>query len=428
MKRPLAVIAIFISTLFGLVVSTPASAATSMSPSAQSVAGTVGTAVTPTTAFTVTGITGTKVFAVSPSLPGGLSLNTSTGVISGTPTESAVATTFTVTATDGTSSATSTVTITISGTATISPASQIVSGRVGTAITPTTAYTDTGLGTKYFSIAPALPTGMSFNSTTGVLSGTPSEAKSATTYVVTSSDGSQFAHATIRVTIAAVPTMTPATQTITTLVGSAISPSAALVAPTVTGTKAFSVSPALPAGLTLNATTGVLTGTPTASHAQTTHTITATDGTNYATSALILTVTSTVVTSPTTTLPSTIGCPTATIGGRLKGSVDVSIQALPNSQFACGLKIGIRPIPRLTIAIATKGTLANGSVTKYVLSLSRVNGGTITRVVDVATTPTVLRQNFGPLVRGTWSLSVTALSGTGSSAGVYQSSTFLVGL
>jgi hypothetical protein len=53
------------------------------------------------------------------------------------------------------------------------------------------------------------------------------------------------------------------------------------------------VSPALPAGLTINATTGVVSGTPTAVAQQATHVVTATDGTNSATSNLTVVVSST---------------------------------------------------------------------------------------------------------------------------------------
>lgn len=50
------------------------------------------------------------------------------------------------------------------------------------------------------------------------------------------------------------------------------------VSPSVTGTvDSYSVSPALPAGLSLNTTTGVISGTPTANQGATTYTVTATN-------------------------------------------------------------------------------------------------------------------------------------------------------
>ncbi|MGA1148594.1 MAG: putative Ig domain-containing protein [Ilumatobacteraceae bacterium] len=332
MKRIFLVSTLLASLIAVQVGSGTASANAQITPAAQSVSGVVGTAITATTAFTSTGISGTKVFVINPSLPGGLSINTATGVVSGTPTEASVAANYTVTASDGTTSATATITISISGTATLTPGTQTVTGRVGAAITATTAYSDTGLGAKYFSITPALPAGLTFNSATGVLSGTPTEAKAATTYVVTAADGTNYAVATMRLTIAAVPAMTPASQTISAVVGRAITATSAFTASTVTGTKTFSVSPALPAGLTINASTGVVSGTPTAVATQATHVVTATDGTNYATSSLTVVVASATAVTTTTTAPSaTQGCVAASIGGRLANTIDVANSSLPLS-------------------------------------------------------------------------------------------------
>lgn len=407
-----------------------ASANAQITPTAQSVSGVVGSAITATTAYTSTGISGTKVFVISPSLPAGLTINTATGVVSGTATEASVAANYTVTVSDGATSATATITIAVSGTATLSPGTQTVTGRVGAPITATTAFTSTGLGTRFFSIAPALPAGLTFNSTTGVLSGTATEAKAATTYVVTAADGTNFAVATMRVTIAAVPVMTPATQAISGLIGTAIATTAAFAAPTVTGTKTFSVSPALPAGLSLNTATGVVSGTPTAVAAQATHVVTATDGTNFATSSLSVVVNSTTAptTAPTTTVPSSgQGCVTPTIGGQLANTIDVASSSLPLSQFACSLRIGVRPAKAVVVAIAHQGTTVNRAVARYSVVLTRVNGGSINRPLTMATTPDVVRANYPRLISGTWSVTVVALSADGTAVGTYTSATFRVG-
>ena len=86
-----------------------------LTPSTQTLSGTYGTAVTSTTAFTPAGVSGTVTYSVSPSLPAGLSLDTGTGVISGTPTAAmTTSTTYTITGTGASSgSATATVALTV---------------------------------------------------------------------------------------------------------------------------------------------------------------------------------------------------------------------------------------------------------------------------------------------------------------------------
>ena len=424
MKRIPLVCAV-IASVFAIQLGTgTASANTQVTPAAQSVNWVVGTAITATTAYTVTGISGTKVFVISPTLPAGLSINTATGVVSGTPTASSVASSYTVTVSDGTTSATATITIAVSGTATLAPGTQTVTGRVGAAITATTAFTSTGLSTPFFSIAPALPAGLTFNSSTGVLSGTATAAKDATTYVVTAADGTNYAIATMRLTITAVPVMTPATQSITGVVGTAIAATTAFTASTVTGTKTFTVSPALPAGLTINATTGVVSGTPTAVAQQATHVVTATDGTNSATSNLTVVVTSTSSTTPVT---ATQGCLAPTIGGRITSTVDIASSALPSTQFACSARIAVRPARAVVVAIAHQGTTLNSAVASYSVVLKRQNGGSIVRPLTVGTTPNVLRANYTRLIAGTWSVTITALAANGSTVATYDSASFRVG-
>ena len=71
----------------------------------------------PSTALTATGFGGVVSYGISPALPFGLSLNASTGVISGTPTTTQAATSFVITGTGETSgTATALVSLAISAT------------------------------------------------------------------------------------------------------------------------------------------------------------------------------------------------------------------------------------------------------------------------------------------------------------------------
>jgi hypothetical protein len=435
MKRILLVCALIASTFALQLGGGIASANTQVTPAAQSVSGVVGTPISATTAYTVTGISGTKVFVISPTLPAGLSINTSTGVVSGTPSAASVAANYTVTVSDGATSATAIITIGVSGTATLSPSTQTVTGRVGAAITATTAFTSTGLGTRYFSIAPALPPGLVFSSSTGVLSGTATAARGATTYVVTAADGTNYAVATMRLTISAVPLMTPASQAVSGVVGTAIATTSVFVAPTLTdtsGTKTFTVSPALPAGLTLNAATGTVSGTPTAVSPQTTYVITGTDGTNssanFATSTLTIVVAAPAAATTKTTVPTSAqGCLASTVKGRIRNTVDVANSALPSTQFACSMRIAIRPTKAVVVAVAHQGTTINKTVASYSVVLKRLNGGSIVRPLTMGTAPSVLRANYPRLKAGTWSVTVTAFSATGATVATYNSASFRVG-
>jgi hypothetical protein len=307
-----------------------------------------------------------------------------------------------------------------------------VTGRVGAAITATTAFTSTGLGTRYFSIAPALPPGLVFSSSTGVLSGAATAARGATTYVVTAADGTNYAVATMRLTISAVPLMTPASQAVSGVVGTAIATTSVFAAPTVTGTKTFTVSPALPAGLTLNAATGTVSGTPTAVSTQTTYVITGTDGTNssanFATSTLTIVVAATAAATTKTTVPTSAqGCLASTVKGRIRNTVDVANSALPSTQFACSMRIAIRPTKAVVVAVAHQGTTINKTVASYSVVLKRLNGGSIVRPLTMGTAPSVLRANYPRLIAGTWSVTITAFSATGATVATYNSTSFRVG-
>jgi hypothetical protein len=273
-------------TVFGLI------------PATQTFAGESGTALS-TTAYTPIGFTTPPTYSISPSLPSTLTLNTSTSEITGTPTESQTVTAYVVTATNGTQTATAALNLTISpGIRSLDPSPQTVVASRRVVITPTTAYTPVNfLTTPTYSISGStLPTGLTINSSTGVISGTPTVAQAAANYLVLASNvNGETATATVSIEVVSMtPAIAPSTQTVTGVTGTALTASANFTATGFAGTPiTYALSGGtLPAGLTFNTSTGVISGTPTAIKTATTYTVTATTSLGESASATItLTVT-----------------------------------------------------------------------------------------------------------------------------------------
>ncbi len=145
----------------------------------------------------------------------------------------------------------------------------------GTAIAPRTPTVGGGAVTS-FTVTPALPAGLSLHPTTGILSGTPTAVAATATYTVHASNTGGSATATLSLTVNDLaPAFDYASTDLVIGKDAALTP----LAPTSTGgaVVAWSVSPALPAGLALSASTGVLSGTPTGSAAPQAYTVTATN-------------------------------------------------------------------------------------------------------------------------------------------------------
>lgn len=131
---------------------------------------TVGSAITNN--IPIIGIDDTLSFSSSPSLPTGLSIDGSTGIISGTPLATTAEVTYTITYRTVPSSLSTTITITV-----VLPAPDITASSSSATLTENSVMTpititNTG-GTATFTISPTLPTGLSINSSTGTISGTP---------------------------------------------------------------------------------------------------------------------------------------------------------------------------------------------------------------------------------------------------------------
>ena len=249
----------------------------------------------------VTGSGGTKdyVYSINPALPTALVFNTTTGAVSGTPNAAAGATAYTVTVTDAAgATATSTFSLTINGVIAAAQAVATKSLTLGTAAVAFTPVTVSGGTSPYtHTVAPALPAGLALATATGVISGTPTAVAAAANYTVTATDanGAQASNS-FNLTVNAALTSAVAVATKSVTLNTSVAAFTPVTKAGGTSPYAFAVSPALPAGLTLNTADGAVSGTPTAAAAAADYTVTITDGAGATTAkAFTLTVNAALV-------------------------------------------------------------------------------------------------------------------------------------
>ncbi|MGA8731062.1 MAG: putative Ig domain-containing protein, partial [Terracidiphilus sp.] len=237
-------------------------------------------------------VTGTVTsYAVSPALPAGLSLDSLTGVISGTPSALAAKASYTVSASNSAGSTTATIQIAVALPPPTSLSYSQIAGTVNVAITPDVP-TVTGTVSSY-SVIPGLPPGLQIDPSTGVISGTPGEQAGASIYSVTASNAAGATSTTVEIAVtmpSKPPGMAYPQQVIGTYVGHEITPDIPAVVGTTTS---YAISPELPPGLSINSSTGVISGIPTAPAAQDNYVVTGsnTEG-NISSASLTITVTS----------------------------------------------------------------------------------------------------------------------------------------
>jgi hypothetical protein len=268
-----------------------------LSPATQTAVGTVGIPLAPaTTAFPAAA---SSTYTVTPDITvaTGLTISSTTGQVSGTPTKPiAAGTAFTIQQRDVTSAAvlaTSVLNLTVNGSL---GTTQLVRVSAGSALAPVvpfgpTAAVAAGLTSPVtFSVSPALPTGLALDPSTGALSGVPAAAASGD-FTVTATDGTG-AKATGTLTLSVGGSLTPAIQSLTGTVGQNVT-SQAMSATGMRAPVSYSIAPAAPGGMLFDSATGVLSGIPTTPVLNGIFTITATDaGGARSTASLSLTVSS----------------------------------------------------------------------------------------------------------------------------------------
>ena len=332
-------------------------------------------------------------------LPAGLTFDATARTLTGTPTAMAT-TTLTYTATDSqtptadTASATFTVTV-AAAVALTAPTDQTYTMNTAIPALNLPAGTDGTAPLTYTLTGPSsgpLPPGLTFDATTLVLTGTPSTAAATIlTYTVTDAHGST-ASDTVTLTVAAQVALTaPTAQTytmdtaITALTLPAGTGGTGALTYTLIGPGSAALSVAVP-GLAFNATTRVLTGTPTTA-ATTTLTYTAT-GTNGSTNSVtfgITVATAVAVTAPddqTYTMGNTITAltlPTATDG---TGTPTYTLTGPGNTALPTGLTFN-------ATARTLTGTPDTAAVTTLTYTATDTNGSTASATFDITVAASV---------------------------------------
>ncbi len=264
------------STVSFTVVAAPVAITATANTTAQSL--TVGTAIASFSPVTPSGGANPYTYSYLGTLPAGLSLDASTGAVTGIPSAPYTAANVYFLVKDANNvvaSTTSSVSFTvvavspvISATATTTAQSLVV----GTAMTSFSPLTTSGGSAPYtYSITSGtLPAGLSLNTTTGAVTGTPTATYAAANVIFSVKDAYNVVASTtstVSFTVGAAISATADTTAQSLSVGTAMTSFSPLTASGGTASYTYSVSSGtLPTGLSLNASTGAVTGTPTLSY------------------------------------------------------------------------------------------------------------------------------------------------------------------
>ena len=364
------------------------------------------------------GVTPYSWSVTSGTLPAGLSLAAATGVISGTPTAAVSGASITFSVQDSESPAQTTpvtLTLTIAPPTLVVTTTSLPNGTVGTAYSATLAATGGTTPYTWSITSGALPAGLSLAAATGVISGTPTMAVSGSSITFSAQDsGSPAQTAPVTLTLTIAP---PALNvTTTSLPGGTVGAAYSVTLAATGGTTPYAwsiTSGALPSGLSLAGTTGVISGTPTMAVSGSSITFSVQDSESPAQNkavALTLTIASPVLTVTTTSLPSgTVGAAysktLAATGGTTPYSWSITNGALP---------AGLSLAATTGVISGTPTVAVSGSSITFAVTDSESPTVTKTAVLTITIAPPVLSITTTSLPNGAVGTAYSAtLSATG---------------
>ena len=310
------------------------------------------------------------------SVPFGLSLNSNTGEITGTPTTDGTFT-FTARVTDFKSrSSTQDLTITIQDSSILNIVTTILpDGTDGQSYSSTLQASGGIPPFSWSTTSGSLPPGFALNQTTGVISGTPTTSG---TFAFTA--GVQDSAAQTATRPLSILVQPPTLSIITTsLPGGVVAQSYSAPLQAAGGVSPFSwsvASGALPPGLTLGQTTGVISGTPTASGNFSFTAGVQDSAAQSATRALSILVQPGALSIITTSLP----------GGTVGQAYSATLQAAAGTTpFSWSLAAGSLP-PGLTLSSTTgqiSGTPSTAGTFSFTARVTDANALTATRALSI---------------------------------------------
>jgi hypothetical protein len=309
------------------------------------------------------------------SLPPGLSFNAASGVLAGAPSAAGTYA-LAFSASNGAGTAQATVTLLVSATAKTPPVVTSPAGGIALLKEPFNYQVTTNPPATSFSDG-NIPPGLTLNTATGQISGTPTSVGAFTVPIFATN-----ASGTTQVTLT-LPVVSPpfAVFTSPAAASAVVGQSFSTTLSTSGSNPSSSTASPLPAGLSVNATTGVISGTPTLAGSVS---ATTTQYTNAGTAVgkLLIAVAATAPTVPVVTSPAGAGAYTGV-------PFTYSVQATnsPSSFTASGLPPGLALNPSTGLISGTPTATGSYPVAVSALNANGVSGtATVTMIVGTPTT------------------------------------------